>query len=70
MKKITDYGKDKKISMLPENPDILVSVINTKLRDEYDSLEALCENMDIDMEELIKKLKEAGYTYNKETRAF
>ena len=32
-----------------ENPQILLSVINTKLRDNYDSLSALCEDLDYDL---------------------
>lgn len=33
---------------LPKDPIMLYSVINTKLRDFYSSLEALCEDMNID----------------------
>ena len=32
--------------MLPQDPYILLSVINTKLRDAYSSLSALCEGLD------------------------
>ena len=38
--------------MLPKDPMILLSVVNTKLRDEYDSLDALCEDLDLDRAEL------------------
>ena len=34
--------------MLPNDPMILLSVVNTKLRDEYDSLEALCDDLELD----------------------
>ena len=42
--------------MLPKDPMILLSVVNTKLRDEYDSLDALCEDLDLDRAELEEKL--------------
>ena len=48
---------------LPENPIMLMSLINTLLRDEYDSLDSLCSDRDIDKAELINKLKEAGFEY-------
>ncbi|WP_130837480.1 DUF4250 domain-containing protein [Lachnoclostridium sp. Marseille-P6806] len=56
--------------MLPANPDILYSVINTKLRDRYPSLEALCDDLDEDMAELTEKLAAAGYDYSPERNRF
>ena len=41
---------------LPQDPMMLFSVINMKLRDYYRSLDELCEDMNIDKEELIQKL--------------
>ena len=32
--------------MLPQDPNILLSYINTKLRDQYPSLDALCDDLD------------------------
>ena len=55
---------------LPSDPDILLSVINTKLRDEYDSFEALCDEEDLDREAILKKLSEAGYRYDPEQNRF
>ena len=43
--------------MLPKDPMILLSVVNTKLRDEYDSLDALCEDLDLDRAELEEKVE-------------
>ena len=34
--------------MLPKDPVILLSVINTKLRDFYPSLDALCDDLQVD----------------------
>lgn len=56
--------------MLPNDPMILLSVLNTKLRDEYDSLEALCADLDEDREALEKKLAAAGYRYSEELNQF
>ncbi|MFG6387737.1 MAG: DUF4250 domain-containing protein [Muribaculaceae bacterium] len=55
---------------LPTDPYILLSYINTKLRDEYPSLEALCDNLDIDAEEISQRLSDAGFSYNPEINQF
>lgn len=49
---------------LPGDPVILLGVINTKLRDFYPSLEALCEDMQIDEGDLTGKLETIDYTYD------
>ncbi len=49
---------------------MLLSYINMKLRDDYDSLDELCKSLDIDKDEIRAKLKDIGYTYNKETNQF
>jgi len=55
---------------LPSDPNILLSVINTKLRDEYSSLNELCDTLDVDKEKLISDLKAAGYRYKPEINQF
>lgn len=55
---------------LPKDPNILIGVINTKLRDYYPSLEELAEEMNIDLEALEKTLGQAGYYYVREQNAF
>ena len=45
---------------LPKDPIMLYSVINTKLRDFYSSLEALCEDMNIDENTLKEKIGRAS----------
>lgn len=52
------------------DPNILVSIINLKLRDYYSSLENLCEDMDIDMNVLENSLEKGGFSYNKEVNQF
>ena len=49
---------------LPGDPVILLGVINTKLRDFYSSLDALCEDMEIDRDELTEKLSLIDYKYD------
>ena len=49
---------------LPGDPVMLLGVVNTKLRDFYSSLDALCDDMQIDREELTKKLGLIDYTYD------
>jgi hypothetical protein len=56
--------------MLPKDPMILLSVINTKLRDEYPDLDALCGALDEDREELEVRLAAAGFVYDKGRNAF
>ena len=55
---------------LPNDPMMLMSVINMILRDEYSTLDALCEDLQISREEVVKKLAEAGFEYNPETNKF
>ena len=59
---------------LPKDPMMLFSVINMKLRDCYSSLDELCEDMDVDKEELVgqlvSQLKAAGFEYSAEHNKF
>lgn len=55
---------------LPKDPNMLVSLINMKLRDEYPDLASLCAGLDIDRAELEQTLSEAGYTYQPATNSF
>ena len=56
--------------MLPKDPMILLSVVNTKLRDEYPSLEELCRALDLDRQELEARLGAAGFAYDEEHNRF
>jgi hypothetical protein len=55
---------------IPEDPFILYSFINMKLRDYYPSLDVLCEDMNLDKDDLIEKLQKAGFEYNSENNKF
>ncbi len=56
--------------MLPQDPIILLSYVNTKLRDNYSSLDALCDDLDADKEELVRKLEGVNYVYSPERNQF
>lgn len=59
------------ITQLPSDPAILLSYINTRLRDDYpQGLDALCEDMGIDRAAIEKRLAEAGFEYNPSQNRF
>ena len=55
---------------LPKDPILLLSVVNTKLRDYYPSLDALCDDMDVSREVLEEKLGMIDYRYDAEKNQF
>lgn len=55
---------------LPNDKMMLLSVVNTKLRDYYKDLDELCEDMNEDKNEIIKKLKEIDYEYDEKLNKF
>ena len=56
--------------MLPNDSMILLSYLNTRLRDDYLSLDALCEDLDLSRAELEKKLEAVGFAYDAEQNRF
>jgi hypothetical protein len=56
--------------MLPGDPMILYSYVNQKLRDDYDSLDALCEDLELDRAALEEKLAAAGFAYDEGRNCF
>lgn len=55
---------------LPSDPIMLMSVINTWLRDNYPSLNALCDDKQISRTDLENRLAEAGFIYMPEINQF
>jgi len=55
---------------LPNDPVMLLSVVNLKLRDFYSSLDALCEDLDEDRTALCAKLSAVGYEYDANRNQF
>ncbi len=56
--------------MIPNDPVMLLSFVNLKLRDFYSNPDAMCEDLDINKEELVKKLESIDYHYNEERNQF
>jgi hypothetical protein len=48
---------------LPEDPILLLSVVNTQLRDHFPTLEALCADCGVEPAALCRRLEAAGYRY-------
>ena len=55
---------------LPSDDFILLSLINTALRDKYGSFEELCAEEDFSPEEITARLSAIGFTYNPEANSF
>lgn len=56
--------------MLPNDPVMLLSYVNMKLRDQYENLAALCDDLDVSKEEIVKKLQSISYQYDEEKNQF
>lgn len=55
---------------LPKDAMLLLGVVNTKLRDYYSSLDALCEDLNVDKGALTEKLKGIDYEYDTSRNQF
>jgi len=55
---------------IPKDPYMLLSYINTKLRDEYLSLEDLCSSMNVNRDQLEIALSAIEYTYVRKLNRF
>lgn len=49
---------------IPKDPMMLLSYLNTQLRDFYPSFEELCKSMDLDADSLKKQLETIDYHYD------
>jgi hypothetical protein len=56
--------------MIPNDPVMLLSYVNLKLRDYYQSLDALCDGEDVEKQTLLDKLSGIGYVYSEEHNQF
>ncbi len=56
--------------MLPNQPMILLSFVNTKLRDDYSSLDELCEDFRVARDEIEEKLGSIDYEYDEGLNKF
>lgn len=55
---------------MPKDPSILLSYINTLLRDHYYSLDDLCKSLNTDRYYIENKLKLINYEYNESENQF
>ena len=56
--------------MLPKDPMILLSYVNTKLRDFFPSLDAMCDDLQVDQEEVTGALAAIDCRYDREQNQF
>ena len=66
---VNKKGKDP-MSAIHKDPMILLSYINTQLRDNYSSLKELCQAMDLDEDQIKKTLSDIGFEYEPEQNCF
>ncbi len=55
---------------IPKDPVMLVSFLNLKLRDQYASFDALCEDLELNKEEVENILDTIDYHYKPESNQF
>ncbi|MBO4903886.1 MAG: DUF4250 domain-containing protein [Lachnospiraceae bacterium] len=55
---------------IPEDAAMLLSYVNLKLRDFYDDLDDMCRDLNIDKDEIIKKLASIDYEYDEGLNRF
>lgn len=55
---------------IPNDPFILLSYINTQLRDHYPSLQTLCRESALDLHQITEKLAAIDYTYDEASNQF
>lgn len=58
------------MASFPQDPYMLLSMVNMKLRDRFSSLDALCEDMDLNRKEIEAVLASVDYHYDPEQNAF
>lgn len=52
------------------DPNMLLSIVNMKLRDFYSNLDDMCEDLDLDKQNIENKLDSEGYIYLREQNKF
>lgn len=56
--------------MIPKNSVMLLSYVNTQLRNKYNSLNEFCNDNDVNESEIIKQLEKINYNYSEEINQF
>lgn len=67
-----DYnkGRQKGVRKMPTDPVMLLSFVNLKLRDFYGSLDAMCDDLDADRQQIIERLSTIDYHYDAKRNQF
>ena len=55
---------------MPNDPNMLLSYVNLKLRDFYTSLDDMWDDMDVSKAEIEEKLQKIGYNYDSQRNQF
>jgi len=55
---------------MPEEPVMLLSYVNMKLRDFYRDLDSMCEDLDVRKQDITDKLSKIDYYYDREKNRF
>lgn len=56
--------------MIPTDPVMLLSFVNMKLRDFYPDLDALCDDLDVDRQQITDNLAAIDYHYDRQKNQF
>lgn len=56
--------EERKTCMIPKDPVMLLSYVNTQLRDHYPSLDAMCRSLDLDERQIVAALASIQYHYD------
>lgn len=56
--------------MIPKDPVILLSYVNTRLRDHGSDLDGLCDDLDVERHEVEESLAKLDYHYDAEKNQF
>lgn len=67
---LRNYDRKEADRMIPKDPVMLLSFINLKLRDYYSSLEKLCDDMEVNEDDIKEKLSGIDYHYDEEKNQF
>lgn len=52
------------------DPYMLLSIVNLKLRDYYSNLDVMCDDLSVNKDIIVQRLKGCGYIYNSSTNQF
>lgn len=58
------------MTVIPKDPVMLLSYINTQLRDFYPSLEEFCKTKDVSRMQVVKSLEKINYKYDEQQNRF